>query len=155
VPAPAGKALVFLDASVWIAAAGSAQGGSALVLEVCRGQRFAALCSQWVLLEAQRNIRAKLSLEALARFYRLLAALVAEMTLVRATSEEEVAYEDLVGAKDAHVIAAAVKGSAAYVVTLDRRHLANERVNAAGLPCTVLTPGESLASVVRGANTRR
>lgn len=63
-----------MGASVWVAAAGSETGGSSLVLDICRGRRFAAQCSQKVLLEAQRNIRAKLAPDALARFYRLLAA---------------------------------------------------------------------------------
>ncbi len=53
---------VFIDASVFIAAAGSASGGSALVLDLCQGRRYAAVCSQRVLLEAQTNIREKLDI---------------------------------------------------------------------------------------------
>ncbi|MHB0877438.1 MAG: PIN domain-containing protein [Anaerolineae bacterium] len=137
------RILVFIDASVWIAAAGSEQGGSSLVLEVCRGRRYAAQCSQRVLLEAQRNIRIKMSSDCLARFYRLLAA--ASPALVTPVGpEDEAAFRELAGAGDAHVIAAAVRGGAAFVVTLDRRHLANERLRGVGLPCKVVTPGEML-----------
>lgn len=138
--------LVFIDASVWIAAAGSEQGGSSLVLDVCSGQRYAAICSQRVLLETQRNIRARMPVDCLARYYRLLAGL--SPTLVApVTAEEEAAYRPLAGEGDAHVVAAAVAGDAAYVVTLDRRHLANERLRGAGLSCRVVTPGEMLQAM--------
>ena len=146
------RARVFIDASVWIAAAGSETGGSSLVLDVCRGRRFAAQCSQRVLIEAQRNIRDKMSSDDLARFYRLLAA-VAPGLVTPVTPEEEETYRQVAGAGDAHVVAAAVRGAAAYIVTLDRRHLANERMRAAGLPFAIVTPGEFLALVRGGGNS--
>jgi predicted nucleic acid-binding protein len=131
---------VFIDASVWIAASGSPSGGSSLVLEICEGRRFCALCSQRVLQEAQTNIRAKLPVEALVRFYRLLAA--AELGIVSpVVPDEEVQYGGIIAEKDAHVVAAAVRG-AAYLVTLDRKHLANDETRKAGLPFQILLPGE-------------
>jgi len=138
---------VFVDASVWIAAAASPTGGSSLVLEVCRGKRFAAICSQRVLLEAQQNIRDKMTTHEMARFYQLLAA--ASPSLVPpVAAEAEIQYEEIVGLKDAHVVAAAVHGEAAFLVTLDRKHLANERVRAAGLPLEMLTPGEFIRLIL-------
>jgi len=68
---------LFLDASVWIAAAGSPTGGSALVLELCRHGHATAVTSRLVLLEAERNIRKKLGPEALLRFYELLGGIEA------------------------------------------------------------------------------
>jgi len=72
---------LFLDASVWIAAAGSRAGASALVLELCRLARTMAVSSRLVLLEVERNIRGKLREEALLRFYRDIASL--ELELIR------------------------------------------------------------------------
>jgi putative PIN family toxin of toxin-antitoxin system len=132
---------VFIDASVWIAAAGSPSGGSSLVLEICCGQRFKAVCSQRVLQEAQTNIREKLPAEALVRFYRLLATVATEI-VSPVTLEEEFKHSGTVTQKDAHVVAAAVRGGAAYLVTLDRKHLANAEVRGAGLPIQILLPGE-------------
>jgi len=139
---------VFIDASVWIAAAGSPTGGSALVLDVCGGRRFTSLCSQRVLQEAQTNIRDKLPVEALVRFYKLLAT-VSPAIISPVTSEEESRYSSIVAEKDAHVVAAAVRGGAAYLVTLDRKHLANDETRGAGLPIQILLPGEFISLVLR------
>ncbi len=141
------RALVFIDASVWIAASGSPAGGSSLVLDICCGKHFAALCSQRVLLEAQTNIRNKLSTEALVRFYQLLAVL-SPASVPPVSPEDEARYLSITSPKDAHVIASAVAGGATYVITLDRKHLANEQVRAAGLPFRVLLPGEFIHFVL-------
>lgn len=69
---------LFIDASVFIAAAGSPEGGSSFVLELCKRGRFHAVCTKLVLLEAERNIHRKLGAEALLRFYQDLATSAAE-----------------------------------------------------------------------------
>lgn len=138
---------VFIDASILVAAAGSPSGGSALVLDICRGKRYMAVCSQRVLLEAQINIRDKLPTEALVRFYQLLAGLSPAL-VPPATADEEKRHADLVTMKDAHVIASAVTSGAAFLLTLDRKHLANEEVRAAGLPFQVMTPGDFIQRVI-------
>lgn len=140
--------LVFIDASVFIAAAASESGGSALVLEICQGARYRALCSQRVLMEAQVNLRGKFSDDTLARFYRLLAALSA-VVVPPCTVEDEAHYFALISRKDAHVIASAVQGEAAFLVSLDRKHLVNETVRDAGLPFPVLLPGEFIRMVLQ------
>jgi putative PIN family toxin of toxin-antitoxin system len=144
---PSGRIPVFVDASVWIAAAASPMGGSSLVLEVCRGKRFAAICSQRVLLEAQQNIRDKMTTHEMVRFYQLLAA-ASSSQVSPVNAEAEAQYAEIVGLKDAHVVAAAIHSSAAFLVTLDRKHLANDRVRTAGLPLEVLTPGEFIRLVL-------
>jgi predicted nucleic acid-binding protein len=140
---------IFIDASVWIAAAGSPTGGSSLVLEICSGSRYVALCSQRVVLEAQTNIRAKLPTAALVRFYNLLAA-TSPQIVSSATSDDEAQYNWLVTPKDAHVIAAAVRGGARFLLSLDRKHLANDHVRGADLPFQVLTPGEFIQQFLGG-----
>ena len=144
---PSGRIAVFVDASVRIAAAASPTGGSSLVLEVCRGKRFAAICSQRVLLEAQQNIRDKMTTHEMVRFYQLLAT-ASPSQVSPITAEAEAQYAEIVGPKDAHVVAAAVHGGAVFLVTLDRKHLANDRVRAAGLPLEALTPGEFIQRIL-------
>lgn len=142
------KRRVFLDASVWVAAAGSPTGGSALVLEVCQGHRFAAVCSQRVLLEAQVNIRSKQPAEALVRFYQSLAAVSPVLSSPPAV-DEEARYTAWVAPTDAHVIAAAVQSEAHFLLSLDRKHLVNDQVRQAGLPFQVLTPGEFIQQILK------
>ena len=138
---------VFIDASVWIAASASPEGGSSVSLEICQGKRYMAVCSQRVLMEAQTNIRHKMPIAALVRFYELLAAVGPEI-VSEISAEEEEAWADVVAPKDAHVLAAAVIGRANYLLTLDRKHLANDTLRAAVAPLQVLLPGEFIHRVM-------
>jgi putative PIN family toxin of toxin-antitoxin system len=140
------KKKVFLDASVLIAAAASPGGGSSLVLEVCRGRNFYAATTRKVLLEAQRNIRKKLSRDALLRFYKEIASLKAEIVNT-ATQEELSQYNDIITTKDSRVIACAVKCNADFLITLDRRHFQTEAIKKENLSVIIMTPKEFLAWV--------
>ena len=134
---------LFLDASVWIAAAGSSTGASACVLALCRHGQATGLVSQLVLQEAERNIRTKLDDESLLRFYHTLGAL--DVVMIRATSATEVAAQArIIHPKDAHVLAAARKGNADTLLTLDKRHFLSPSVLKANLPFAIMTPGEFL-----------
>ena len=139
--------LVFLDASVLVAASGSAEGGSAVAMELCQGGQYRAALTTTVLLEARWNIAGKLGEPALLRFYRQLAALGPEM--VAPPGAEQISrYMPLTGVKHAHVLAAALRCDAAYLLTLDRRHLLTPAVESAGLPVQVMAPGDFLRDVV-------
>jgi len=141
------KAKLFIDACVFIAASGSPQGGSSSVLELCKRDRFRAVCTRLVLLEAERNIHRKLGAEALLRFYQGLAEL--DPTLEALPPPEELAAcEAIVGEKDAHVLAAALKSGAAFLLTLDRRHFMTEKVRNAYLDLDVMTPGDFLRKLL-------
>ncbi len=134
---------LFLDASVLIAAAGSQTGGSALILELCRHGKAWAASSRLVLLEAERNIRAKLGRDALLRYYQALASI--NMELIRAPDPQEIrAHEQIIHQKDAHVIAAAEKGAVDVLLTLDRKHFMSPTVQGAGLPFQIMTPRDFL-----------
>ncbi len=105
------------------------------------------MCTKRVLLEAERNIHRKLGAEALLRFYQGLAEL--DPTLEEpATSKEIVACEPIVGEKDAHVLAAALKSGANVLLTLDRRHFMTEKVWDAHLDLDVMTPGDFLRELL-------
>jgi predicted nucleic acid-binding protein len=134
---------LFLDASVLIAASGSKTGASALILELCHARKTRAISSRFVLLEAERNIRAKLGQAALLRFYQSIASL--ELELVEAPTQHEIAQqEQIIDCKDAHVLAAAMKGDVGFLLTLDRKHFMSSKVLNAELPFQIMTPGDFL-----------
>lgn len=139
---------LFFDASVFIAAAGSPNGGSALTLALCRQGQTRAKSSRLVLMETERNIRAKLGRDALLRFYKELASL--DLQLIAALAPQEIAaYCQIIDPKDAHVLAAAVKGKVDVLLTLDRKHFLSPAVLQAGLPFLIMTPGDFLRGLVK------
>lgn len=134
---------LFFDASVLVASAGSTSGASSLTLDVCRHGAAKAVSSRLVLLEAERNIRAKLDAEALLRFYRTVAEI--DFRVVPESTPDEIAVSArIIAAKDAHVLAAAVKAGVGFLLTLDRRHFLARAVLEAGLPFRIITPGDFL-----------
>lgn len=131
---------LFFDASVLIAAAHSPTGGSGYLLEACRRGRFKSVVTRLVLIEAERNIKAKLGEEDLLRFYQLLGTV--DFTVEPPLSAREIAdYSHLIEQKDAHVLAAAVKSGAQFLVTLDTKHFMTERLSKADLGLIIVTPG--------------
>jgi len=132
---------------VFIAAAGSPEGASSFVLELCKRGRFCAACTKLILLEADMNIHRKLGTEALLRFYQSLADL--NLTLETFPTPEEIATcEPVVGEKDAHVLAAALKSETDVFFTLDRKHFMAEKVQKANLELKIATPGDFLRELM-------
>ena len=140
------KKKVFLDTSVFIAAAGSKSGGSSLVLKICSGLSFSAVVSQKILLEAQVNIRKKLSSEALLCFYKEIDKLNPE--IIKPPDEENLKnYNNIIALKDRHVLAGALKSKASFLITLDCKHFKTDAIKRANLPITIMTPKEFLEFV--------
>lgn len=138
---------LFLDANIFVAAAASLQGGSALLLETGKKNRLEVVSSHLALLEAERNIRKKLPLHALKRFHHLLQEV--PLLIVPSPSAEEVRrYETLIHEKDAPILAAAVSSRADFLITLDRRHLLSEKIAHARLPLKVATPRDFFHSAI-------
>jgi len=120
--------------------------GSSLILEVCRGIRFSAVTTRKILLEAQRNIRKKLSSEAILRFYKEIANLNPE--IIKPPAKERLSqYDDIIALKDQHVLASALEGKATFLITLDQKHFQTEAMRQANLPITIMTPKEFLELV--------
>ena len=140
------KKKVFLDASIFVAAAESASGGSSLILEVCRGLCFSAVTTRKILLEAQRNIRKKLSSEALLCFYKEIGNLNPDI-IKPPTKEKLSQYDDVIALKDCHVLVSALESKSDFLITLDRKHFQTEAIRQANLPITILTPKEFLELV--------
>jgi predicted nucleic acid-binding protein len=134
---------LFLDASVLIAAAGSAEGGSARLLDDCQASKTALLVTRLVLREAERNIQEKLDEADLLRFYRVIADL--DLEVVPTPSSQQLASAaELVAIKDAHVLAGARSGKATHLITLDRKHCLHAKQKDGILPIVACTPGEFL-----------
>lgn len=137
---------LFLDASVLIAAAGSAEGGSALLLDICRVSKTPLLVTRLVLREAERNIQEKLDETALLRFYQLIGEIDVQV-IRRASSGELKAAAEVVAVKDAHVLAGARNGKATHLITLDRKHFLQKAQRESMLPIVACTPGEFLETL--------
>jgi len=137
--------LFFFDASCLIAAAGRPHGGSGYVLPLCRRRLLRAAVSHPVLVEVDRNIERNFPDAALPRYHDLLIQVEWSVGGVP-SGEERSAYRELVGAKDDHVVAAAIAAGAPFLPTLDKRLAA--AVNAAKLPIRALSPGEFINDVL-------
>ncbi len=130
---------VFFDASCLIAAVGSPSGGSSFLPSLCAQGLLHSVVSQPVILEAERNIAAKLGVDALHAFRRLV--LLTPLDIVAVPNEaERRGYRQMVGEKDEHVAAAAVASHSSFLLTLDKK--LSERINAGGLPIRALSPGD-------------
>ena len=143
---------LFIDACVLVAAAHSPTGGSAYALELCRRGWASALVTQLVLQEAERNIRVKLGQADLLRFYRLLSDI--DFIMESPVTQQEIAlYTHLIAAKDAHVLAAAVRSKADYLLTLDTKHFMTEALLQANLGPIIVTPGQFLSRYLEEHNS--
>jgi len=137
--------LLFCDASCLIAAAGSPTGGSGFLLSLCMCGLLRGAVSQPVLLEAERNILAKLTPQALNTYHNLLQTVPLTIAPIPHVPAES-AWLKEVNAKDVHVVASTLAVKAPYVLTLDRT-LAEE-INRTALPIQALSPGEFMRGVL-------
>jgi predicted nucleic acid-binding protein len=139
------NALLFIDSSCLIAAAGSPSGGSGFLLSLCSKGFLKAAVSQPVLLEAQRNIQAKLGDEAIKRFYNLLAEVPFSLASLPDKAELE-RLEKLINRKDIHVVAAALEVHASFLLALDKGLVLE--INQAKLGIQALAPGDFIKTIL-------
>lgn len=132
---------VFLDSSVIIAGINSATGASQVILKLSEDRKIIASVSEIVLQEVMRNLKKKMSEDVLIQFFKYLTR--SNFRKMEFEQESEILkYQGITNAKDIHIIAAAFKSKADYLVTLDKKHLLKlERNN---LPFKIVTPGEFL-----------
>jgi len=139
---------VFLDSSVLVAASASKTGASAFVLGYCRRKKVLGYTSLDALGEAKKNVVLKLEPLAQNRFAFFLKH--ANILLVEDPSVEETAKcEKVINAKDAPILAAAVKSPASFLLTLDRKHFLKPEVMAFAKSLKILTPGEFVSMHLR------
>lgn len=133
---------VFLDSSVIIAGINSPTGASSLILKLSKESKIIASVSEIVLQEVLRNIKKKLPEEVFIQFLKYLS----ESNFEKIDFEEEseiLQYQEITDTKDLHVIAAAYKAHADYLITLDKKHLLSLEQK---LPFKIITPGEFIKS---------
>jgi len=129
--------LAFIDASVILAALGSKSGGSSQILKLIRKNKLDGITSQAIVEEVSRNTYKIKIVES--EVSRLIS--ISSLKVIPApTSEEVEKYLDVTAAKDAHVVASAIKSKANVVITLDKKHLLSKKIKGLG----ILTPGEFL-----------
>jgi predicted nucleic acid-binding protein len=133
----------FIDSSVLMAAAISPTGaGRELLNQGFVGQVDLSISTD-VLQETERNLQLKAP-RALPDFYRFRNALAGK--LVQPTRTQILRAARVVEAKDAPIVAAALRAWADYLATYDRRHLLSQRDKIkARFGIAVVLPDEILA----------
>jgi len=111
--------LLFFDSSCLVAAAGSPTGGSSVLLAICARGFLKGAVSHGVLAEAEGNILTNLALPARIRYHQEILSMPLIVAPVPSAFERETAAA-ITGAKDAHVLAAALNAGAQFLITLDK-----------------------------------
>jgi len=137
--------LVFFDSSCLIAAAGSPSGGSGFLLSLCARGFLKAAVSQPVLLEAQRNIQAKLGDAAIQRYHDLFAVVPFSLASLPEGTELK-RLRKTINRKDVHVVAAALEVRAHILLTLDKGFVLE--VNKSNLGIPALSPGDFIRTIL-------
>lgn len=139
---------IFLDSSVLVAASASKTGASAFVLGYCRRRKIRGYTSLDAIAEAKKNVILKLEPLAQNRFAFFLQQaniLLAEDPLI----EEIAECEKVINAKDASILAAAIKSSVSFLLTLDRKHFLKSEVTNFAKSLKILTPGKFVLNYLR------
>lgn len=131
---------VFFDASVLLAGLRSTTGGSSFLLLLSEKKKLNPVISRLVLEEIKRNIKKKFSKKELLRLAVWMKR--ARPKVVSITERDALVYKVLVPLKDTHVLAAANKTRAKYLVTLDKKHLLKIAQDNTNLSFKIVTPKE-------------
>ncbi len=140
-PTNPNKPKVFVDADVLFAgsAAPSENGASLVILRMAEITLIDAVTSQQVIIEAERNLAAKLP-QALSTF-RLLVSRCLRVVLSPQPSELA-QFANLADPKDVPILAAAVREECQWLVTFNIRHFQPGHPSV-----TVIRPGEFILRV--------
>jgi predicted nucleic acid-binding protein len=138
-----GKLRLFIDSSVFLAAAFSATGpANALMIEGAR-RGCALLVSELVLEETRRNLLKASGTRAVAIF-ELLTGLSELQRAARPSRAQVLRIAKLVNIKDAPIVAAAVRARADYLVSHDKELLGQSAEIQASFGVPVVSPGDIL-----------
>lgn len=142
------KLTIFLDSSVLFSALLSAQGASAEIVFLARKGKVTILISDYVAEEVKRALNKKAP-DLLPLFEALLRTKVLKVVSEPAKDEVDDVRSFISDAKDAPVIAAAMKHRAKYLVTLDRRDFLADDLVAKKSGLVILLP-KGLLDRIRG-----
>jgi predicted nucleic acid-binding protein len=135
---------VFLDASVLFAAAASATGASRAIIVLAEIGLIRVVISPKVLEEAERNLSRKAP-RALPFYRQIIASLDLEM-VNEPTPGKVAECAEVIEAKDAPILAAAMEAKPARLVTLNTKDFAVPEVIAFS-KLTIQTPGEFMQEI--------
>lgn len=126
---------VFLDSSVLFTAVNSPTGGSAKLFTI---KDIRLTTSKVVLAEVERNVREKLELYHLERFFTL----VENMKILDQVPDEKLIEKakKIIALKDAVILAEAKQARVSILVTLDKKHFLTLQVEKFLKPKKVITP---------------
>ena len=127
------KPVALLDACVWLRGIAFPDLASGYLLYLAMVGEIKIVASPILIEEVRRNLR-----RADRPHFPVLVQTVSP-SLVNLTDQELLAWSELVPLKDCHVLAAALKGNADVLVTLDADHILKRKVRQ-GFPLPVLDP---------------
>ena len=140
------KIVVFLDASVLVAAALSPTGGSFRVLAESPLRGIALVTSRYAYSEAEANIQDKYP-NLLSRLYELAAFFQFVDEADKKLLEQCIHVIDF---KDAPVLAAALNARVDILLTLDRKHFINNpHLEEKNFPLKIFMPGDFISTHFR------
>ena len=130
--------IVFLDASVILAGLASPQGGSSLLFTAAKKKKIKLITTPLVINEVNRHLtKLRLKPKQLEELLdHQIVQLVSDPPEALITRCRRLTPDQ----DDAHVLAGAVLSSAQFLLSLDKKHLVNSRVNQYLKPLQVLTP---------------
>jgi len=133
---------VFLDTSALIAGIASSTGAAREVLRLAELQLIEIVLSKQVIVEADRNIDAKLP--DISYEYRSFVELLAPVLVDDPSPKDIKKYSDLIlDPDDAPILAAAVLSGVDCLVTWDKKHFLKTSIKT-GTDMKILSPGEFL-----------
>ena len=142
---------VFLDANIFFAAARSPKGGSGFVLELAKKEKVQVVTSVYALLEAERNIKNKLSSFYILQHYQNLLEIKLEIQSIEAVSLEKISlFEKFLPIKDVPILLGAILSNSQFLITLDKKHfLDNEELKQINFSFEIVNPGGFLKEYVQ------
>lgn len=138
---------VFVDSSVWFAAAFSPSGGSSESLQRLATQKIPVLVVKQVIAETVRNLQTKGTSTAMERFFELYASV--QPTVIELDQEQVKQAGAIINEKDAPILAGAKAGACQFLVTLDRHHFLDEKVINFARPTEIGLPRDLLDKIPR------
>ena len=137
------KPRLFLDTSALLAALASPTGAGNMILAFAEAQLITLVVSEQVLVEAERNLQAKLP-SAIPEYRRFLTTCPLERVSTPSAADVAIAKE-IIHPKDAPILMAAMNAQVDYLVTLNRKHFLDDPEVARKSGLRIGTPEDFLA----------
>ena len=129
-------AIVFIDSSVLYSACKSKIGASALLLAYCRKGSIQGFVSPYVITEVKRNlVHEGREVKQRLNFFLL----QTNLKIVTPINSDIARCKGAIKLRDTHILAAALKCKAEYLITLDQKDFMQKRVKDFVKPIVIVT----------------